>query len=372
MTQALVIARQLCRKAKPSYIEALKNSAPVLEEAGINTPLRLAHFLAQIFHETGALTIQREFMRYTAARIRAVWPSRPEAVRFAGDEEGLANSVYANRGGNGPPSSGDGFRYRGRGAMQTTFRNAYRRYGKALGVDFEADPDLILDPRYILLPAVLEWTEMKCNALADRNAIKQIGNAINRGNPNATQQPIGHLDRVEHFNRIWAFMQKSGVAEKRPSWEIAEPDPDIEMIQTGLVRLGYEIEVDGRKGPKTEAAIKKFQRSKGLKADGVAGPLTRTALADALRSMEDDSAAKAPRPDSARPALLVDAVGTGVKIDGTGVAGEAVLQQAEKLEGVAEISPWIRIGIAALMVIGTGLILYGIYRQFRPRAGSPR
>lgn len=376
MLTAFDVAKVLCRKADKVYLAALFDGQPQIEAAGINTPLRLAHFLAQIFHETGGLTVLRENMKFSAKRIQAVWPTRPEAVRYAGNPEGLANSVYANRMGNGPPSSGDGFRYRGHGFMQTTGKSAFAKYGKRMGVDLVSNPDLILDPRYALMPALFEWQDMGCNALADRNAIKQIGNAINRGNPNSQAAPIGHLDRVEWFNKIWALLQKKQAAPAQPSWEAAEPDPDIELVQKALVELGYEIKIDGRKGPKTEKAIRSFQASKNIPVDGVAGSVTRAALVDAVKALNEDTD-RAPKPATANPPVVKDATSKGVTTGVLVAAGEGILQQTEKLEPVAQTLPdswsvWVRGGLALLGVGAVLLIAYGTYRTLRPRAGRAK
>lgn len=380
--RAVDIARRLCRRARPEYLEAFEQGDALLEEAGINTPLRLAHFLAQIFHECGGLTIVRENMRFTADGIRKTWPTRPEAVRFAGDPDGLANCVYGGRMGNGPPESGDGARFIGNGLMQTTARGAHREYGRKAGVDFEADPRLVTDPRYALLPAILEWTEMQCNALADRNAIKQIGNAINRGNPNASKPPIGHQDRVAWFGKIWALMQAGGTAPAEPSWRAAEPDPDIADLQRQLVRLGYAVVVDGRKGPKTVAALQDFQRRNKLAADGVAGAQTRAALHAAIDEL-DDPVIKAPTPPSADQPPIANpgatgtgiAVGGGAAIEGVDKIGQIILDQKDQLgpaiEPIAAAVPWLKIVLVLLTIAGVGLMAYGAWLRLRPRAGTP-
>lgn len=179
--RAIDIVRALCPNARPDYVAAFEAGDALIEAAGITTPRRLAHFMAQVCHETDGLSITVENMNYSAGRIPQVWPSRPEAVRFAHDPEGLANSVYADRMGNGPASSGDGWRYRGRGMMQTTGRAAYREWGRKIGVDLEADPDLILSAEHALKPALYEWEAGGCNAFADRDDITRITQVINGG-----------------------------------------------------------------------------------------------------------------------------------------------------------------------------------------------
>jgi len=192
------VVRMTCPKARPEYLAAFEKGDALFRQYGITTAERLEHFLAQVLHESGALTVTTENMRYSAARIREVWPSRPEAVKFAGDPEGLGNNVYANRMGNGPAASGDGYRYRGRGLMQTTGKDAYARYSKLCGVDFAANPDLICDARYALLPALAEWKEIDGNTLADRGDIRAITKRINGGYTGLSER-TAWLHRLERL-----------------------------------------------------------------------------------------------------------------------------------------------------------------------------
>ena len=138
-----------------------------------------------MLHETDGLRITEESGNYSAGRMMQVWPSRfktiEAALPFAHNAEKLFNNVYANRMGNGAPESGDGYRYRGRGILQTTGRGAYREYGRRCGIDFEAHPELILSSEHALKPALAEWSDGKCNALADAGDIRAITRKINGG-----------------------------------------------------------------------------------------------------------------------------------------------------------------------------------------------
>lgn len=138
-----------------------------------------------MLHETDGLRIAEESGNYTAGRMMQVWPSRfktiEAALPYAHNAEKLFNNVYANRMGNGAPESGDGYRYRGRGILQTTGREAYRKYGRRCGVDFEARPELVLSAEHALKPALAEWVDGKCNALADAGDIRAITRKINGG-----------------------------------------------------------------------------------------------------------------------------------------------------------------------------------------------
>lgn len=113
----------------------------------IDTPARVAAFLAQIAQESGQLNKLVENLNYSAKRLMEVWPNRfpdmDKANRYANNPEKLANYVYASRLGNGNEASGDGWAYRGRGLIQITGRGNYRSVASALGLPLEAQPELL-------------------------------------------------------------------------------------------------------------------------------------------------------------------------------------------------------------------------------------
>jgi len=150
----------------------------------IDTPLRVAHFLAQTAHESALYTALVENLNYGARGLLATWPRRFDAARaekYARQPERIANHVYADRMGNGPEDSGDGWRYRGRGILQVTGRAAYRDVGDLLGVDLEAEPDLLATPRYAALAAGWYWQARGINALCDRDDPVAVTEAVNGG-----------------------------------------------------------------------------------------------------------------------------------------------------------------------------------------------
>lgn len=143
-----------------------------MDKFEINTPARIACFLAQTGHESGQFNTLSESLYYkTAARLVAVWPKRfpneASAAPYVANQEKLANFVYANRMGNGAVESGDGFRYRGRGLIQITGRSNYADVGRALGIDLINDPDLLLTPNWAAMSAAYFWQGHGLNALAD-------------------------------------------------------------------------------------------------------------------------------------------------------------------------------------------------------------
>jgi putative chitinase len=170
---------------RSSYKEAFGTADTVLNTYHINdTALRLAHFMAQVLHETDGLTIFRESMNYSAKRMVEVWPSRfaseAAAAPYAHNPRALANQVYNGRMGN-RAGTDDGWNFIGRGLLQVTGREDYARYGTALSIDMIANPDLAIDPRYTLKIAALEWDAKNCNQDADADNVRQVTKKINGG-----------------------------------------------------------------------------------------------------------------------------------------------------------------------------------------------
>ncbi|MGX0585790.1 LysM peptidoglycan-binding domain-containing protein [Sphingomonas sanguinis] len=150
----------------------------------INTNERRAAFLAQISVESGELRHVEENLNYSASRLRAVWPRRfrtqEVADNYAHNPEALANYVYADRLGNGGVESGDGYRFRGRGLMQTTVRDNYRAAG------FESNPDALSDPQTAADSAGRFWSQnglnARTNAELNRTQFNSVSQTVNGGN----------------------------------------------------------------------------------------------------------------------------------------------------------------------------------------------
>lgn len=152
----------------------------------ITTPLRVAHFMAQMSEESGNFQRLEENLNYThASRLLAVFPSHfddlADASEYVGDPEGIANRVYADRMGNGDEDSGDGWRFRGRGFLQDTGRSQYALLTAGLGHDFISNPDDLATLEWAALAAGWTWQEKRCNGLADADNITAITRAINGG-----------------------------------------------------------------------------------------------------------------------------------------------------------------------------------------------
>lgn len=150
----------------------------------IDTPRRLAHFMGQIYVETGGFTLVVESLRYKDpvhldATFKKVIGVADAQALIARGEQAIANRVYSNRLGNGSEASGDGWRYRGSGYKQLTGRANYRKYGEMLGIDIEADPEQAREPYSAARIAVAFWTVRGCSLPADLGDTEGVTRLIN-------------------------------------------------------------------------------------------------------------------------------------------------------------------------------------------------
>ena len=172
-------------QAVPIFLRPL---GAAMERYAIDRPARQAAFLAQLAHESGQLRRVQENLNYSWEGLRKVFPrhfrSDAEAQAYDRQPERIANRVYANRMLNGDEASGDGWRFRGRGPIQVTGRENYRKAGQALGIGLESDPDHMLDPATGCLAAAWFWHSRGLNTLADadsENGFREITRRINGG-----------------------------------------------------------------------------------------------------------------------------------------------------------------------------------------------
>lgn len=153
--------------------------------AAINSPLRLAHFMAQTATETGAYKALEENLNYTVNGLMKTWPSRfPNAAAcdgYANNPKALALFVYSSRLGNGTADTGDGWAYRGRGLIQLTGRTNYTAREKETGIKLVAHPELASDPKTAVQIAALYWTSRKINAAADKDDVAAVRKLVNGG-----------------------------------------------------------------------------------------------------------------------------------------------------------------------------------------------
>jgi predicted chitinase len=250
--------RKLCRKARPELVAACVAGWPQMSAAGIATPLRISHFLATLAVETGGLRAIDENMSYTAARIAKVWPSRFKSVAaakpYARQPEGLANKVYGGRLGNRGEASGDGWRYRGGGFIQTTGRSNYRDAGH------ENDPDALRQPGPGFTAAVTFWTQNRLNDLADRDDAAAVRRKVNGG----THGLAAFKTYLAKAKGIFAAAAAAPAKATPP--RPADDKATVTRVQERLAKLGYhEVgTVDGLGGKRTSSAIVAFRIDNGL------------------------------------------------------------------------------------------------------------
>lgn len=178
----------------------------IQDKFGINTSLRLAHFLAQAGHESGGFRITNENLNYSAKGLQGIFkkyfPSEAVALDYAKKPQKIANRVYSGRMGNGNEASGDGYKFRGRGYIQLTGRDNYTAFGKSIGVAIEDNPDLVAT-EHALSSAAWFWSKNNLNKIADTGAtdaaVTMITKRVNGGT-------IGLADRIKHFKEFYSLL----------------------------------------------------------------------------------------------------------------------------------------------------------------------
>jgi len=173
----------------------------------INTPLRLAHFLAQCGHESGGFKLVRENLNYGAKGLRSIFskyfPTDALALQYERKPEKIGNRVYANRMMNGDEASGDGYKFCGRGYIQLTGKENYTNFGKAIGVDLTTNPDLVAT-QYPLLSAAWFFHKNGLHKIADGGATDAVVTSVTK---RVNGGIIGLADRIKHFNEYYNLLK---------------------------------------------------------------------------------------------------------------------------------------------------------------------
>ena len=186
---------------KNPYIDNWHNAlSQLLPDYEINTPQRIAAFVAQCAHESGNFMVLRENLNYRAVTLRKIFPKYFPTDALANEyaskpnkQEAIANLVYANRMGNGPPESGDGWRYAGKGLIQLTGKDNYTWFAASLEISVEEASEYLLTFEGAAQSACWFWETNKLNQWADRGDILTLTKRINGGT-------IGLDDRIKHYN----------------------------------------------------------------------------------------------------------------------------------------------------------------------------
>ena len=173
---------------------------------GIDTPLRLAHFLAQCGHESGGFRLTKENLNYSAKGLNGIFkkyfPTLESALPYERKPEKIANKVYGGRMGNGPEASGDGAKFCGRGYIQLTGKDNYTAFGKSIGEDVCANPQVVAE-KYALLSAAWFFSKNGLHKIADEGASDTIVTKITKRVNGGT---IGLPDRIKHFKEYYNLL----------------------------------------------------------------------------------------------------------------------------------------------------------------------
>ena len=178
----------------------------VMETFGVNTSLRLAHFLAQCGHESGGFRLTQENLNYSAKGLMGIFkkyfPTQALADAYARKPEKIANRVYGGRMGNGLEASGEGYKFRGRGYIQLTGKQNYTAFDLAVEDDILANPDLV-SSKHALASAAWFWKKNGLNLIADTGSSSEVVTKITKRVNGGT---IGLPDRIKHFKEYYALL----------------------------------------------------------------------------------------------------------------------------------------------------------------------
>lgn len=170
---------------------------------GIDTPIKLAHFLAQCGHESGGFRLTQENLNYSAQGLKNIFPKYFPgnlSESYARNPQKIASKVYGGRMGNGPESTGEGFKFRGRGYIQLTGKDNYTAFGKAINEDLISNPDLV-STKYPLLSAAWFFSKncLKRCVDASDSTVTSVTRCVNGGT-------IGLPDRLKHFKEYYKLL----------------------------------------------------------------------------------------------------------------------------------------------------------------------
>ena len=178
----------------------------VAQKFQIDSALRLAHFLAQCGHESGGFRLTKENLNYSAKGLNGIFkkyfPTLESALPYERKPEKIANKVYGGRMGNGPEASGEGAKFCGRGYIQLTGKDNYTAFGKSIGEDVCANPQVVAE-KYALLSAAWFFNKNGLHKMADGGATDSVVTSITKRVNGGT---IGLPDRIKHFKEYYHLL----------------------------------------------------------------------------------------------------------------------------------------------------------------------
>ena len=288
--------RKIAPKAKDEFIQAFIGAESEFEAAGINTRLRMAHFLAQVMTETGGLRRIDENMNYSYKTLMRVFSrktvSETDARRIAGKPKEVANWVYGARLGNRGRDTDDGWNYRGSGFIQLTGRYNFEKRGADIGLPLAENPELAREARAGLTAAIAYWEATGINAAADANDRIRVRKLVNGPAAHGADQA-----RV-FFNTAWTkvFAGKEAAGFESGTETAADPGSVDEAFDDilkggGFIPDGFSSTESGSENTRADA-LRDFQETWGLPETGVLDEATQDALLDPrmwrLKMLEDE------------------------------------------------------------------------------------
>jgi putative chitinase len=243
--------REMSRTAASRIVDGIVASQQDIARGGIDTPLRLCHFMAQLAHESAHFGVTREF---------------------------ASGAAYEGRLNLGNTQPGDGRRYRGRGLIQTTGRANYREATVAIrrlhpgAPDFEANPEALEQFPWALLAGITYWQRRDINRHADRDDVRAVTRAVNGG-------LNGLEDRKRYLAKAKAIWMEPHVGTaSHPVLHPGDKGNDVLELQNELIDAGFRVSSDGDFGEHTKEAVVDLQTRHGLDADGIVGARTWAVL----------------------------------------------------------------------------------------------
>jgi len=192
-----------CAPRNKASAELHKALSEMLPKYDINTPERIAAFMAQCGHESVDFSVLKENLNYGAKGLRGTWPKRfPDdatAAKYERKPEMIANKVYSDRMGNGPEASGEGWKYRGRGAIQLTGKDNYTAFAKSIGKTVDETIAHCETLAGAIESACYFWKKNGLNEVADKKDMKLATKKINGGD-------LGLAERTDHFNKNLTYL----------------------------------------------------------------------------------------------------------------------------------------------------------------------
>lgn len=178
----------------------------VIAKFNITNTLRLSHFLAQCAHESGNFSLVRENLNYSRDGLLKIFPkyfTTTLAESYARKPEAIASRVYASRMGNGAEATKEGWMYRGRGYIQLTGKDNYRKFSTFIGEDCVANPELVAT-KYPLASAAFFFNSNNLWAICDQGATDAVVTSVTRRVNGGT---IGLADRIKHFKEFHTILK---------------------------------------------------------------------------------------------------------------------------------------------------------------------